>query len=46
VKNAITEEVKLRFDAEDIEIPFPHVSIYSGSVTDPIPVRISKEEAP
>jgi len=40
VKNTITEDVKLRFDAEGIEIPFPHVSLYAGSVTEPFPVRI------
>lgn len=40
VKNSIAEEVKKRFDAEGIEIPFPHLSLYSGSVTDPLPVRI------
>lgn len=43
VKNAITEEVKIRFDEEGVEIPFPHVSIYTGSVTDPFPVRILPE---
>jgi small-conductance mechanosensitive channel len=40
VKNNIAEEVKKRFDEEGIEIPFPHLSLYSGSLTDPIPVRI------
>jgi small-conductance mechanosensitive channel len=40
LKNSIAEEVKQRFDEEGIEIPFPHVSLYSGSVTDPIPVSI------
>jgi small-conductance mechanosensitive channel len=45
VKNGITEEVKRRFDAEGIEIPFPHVSIYTGSVTDPMPVRMIPEDA-
>ena len=40
VKNSITEEVKLRLDAEGIEIPFPHVSLYTGSVTEPFPIRI------
>lgn len=39
LKNSIAEEVKRRFDEEGIEIPFPHVSIYAGSVTDPIPVQ-------
>lgn len=40
VKNSITEEVKLRLDAEGIEIPFPHVSLYTGSITEPFPIRI------
>jgi small-conductance mechanosensitive channel len=44
VKNALTEEVKVRFDAEGIEIPFPHLSLYTGSVTDPFPIRL--EQAP
>ncbi len=42
VKNSIAEEVKKRFDEEGIEIPFPHLSLYSGLVTDPIPIRIEK----
>jgi small-conductance mechanosensitive channel len=44
VKNAITEEVKRRFDAAGIEIPFPHLSIYAGSVTESLPVRIVREK--
>ncbi len=43
VKNQISEDVKVRFDEEGIEIPFPHVSVYAGSVTEPFPVRILKE---
>ena len=42
LKNKITEEIKKRFDQEGIEIPFPHLSLYSGSVTQPIPVNIVK----
>jgi small-conductance mechanosensitive channel len=45
VKNEITEEVKRRFDAEGIEIPFPHMSLYTGSATDPFPIRVTKEES-
>ena len=44
VKNSITEEVKLRLDAEGIEIPFPHVSLYTGSVTEPFPIRIEQAD--
>ncbi|MEJ2634215.1 MAG: mechanosensitive ion channel family protein, partial [Calditrichia bacterium] len=37
VKNSIMEEVKRRFDEEKIEIPFPHLSLYSGTATQPMP---------
>jgi small-conductance mechanosensitive channel len=40
LKNSIMQEIKERFDREGIEIPFPHLSLYSGSVTDPMPIRI------
>jgi len=41
LKNSITEEIKKRFDNEGIEIPFPHLSLYTGSVTKPFPVTVS-----
>ncbi|MDZ7816436.1 MAG: hypothetical protein U5N86_10700 [Planctomycetota bacterium] len=34
------EAVKNRFEEEGIEIPFPHVTVYSGSVTDAHPVKL------
>jgi len=40
LKNSIMEEIKNRFDEENIEIPFPHISLYSGSVSQPFPVHI------
>ncbi|RMF58439.1 MAG: mechanosensitive ion channel family protein, partial [Calditrichaeota bacterium] len=40
VKNEIYETVKRRFDEEGIEIPFPHVSIYAGAVSDPIKIQM------
>ena len=39
-KTSIHEEIKAAFDAEGIEIPFPHRTLYAGSATDPFPVRI------
>ena len=43
LKNSIMEDIKERFDAEGIEIPFPHRTIYAGSATGPMPVHISSE---
>ena len=40
LKNTIYEEIKAAFDAAGIEIPFPHRSLYAGSVSEPFPVRI------
>ena len=38
LRNAMYEEIKLRFEKENIEIPFPHISIYKGEATEPIPI--------
>lgn len=35
--------LKKAFDDKGIEIPFPHISIYRGEATRPIPVRVEKE---
>lgn len=40
VRNSIRLEIKELFDRESIEIPFPHRSLYAGSVTEPFPVRL------
>jgi small-conductance mechanosensitive channel len=37
VKNSVFMDIKSTFDAEGIEIPFPHVSIYAGESTKPFP---------
>ncbi len=44
VKNSIFMEIKSTFDAEGIEIPFPHVSIYTGEATKPFPVVTKASE--
>ncbi|MBZ0269813.1 mechanosensitive ion channel family protein [bacterium] len=42
MRNSMWREIKVAFDAEGIEIPFPHVSLYAGTATTPIPVRVEK----
>jgi len=44
LKNSIYEEIKNAFDAHGIEIPFPHRTIYTGSVTAPFPVKIVEDK--
>lgn len=43
VKNSIQLEIKRAFDDAGIEIPFPHRSVYAGSVTEPLPIRLVSE---
>jgi len=45
LKNSIHEEIKDRFDEEDIEIPFPHRTLYTGAVTEPFPIRITNDRS-
>lgn len=40
VKNEMYQAIKERFDAESVEIPFPHISIYKGEATDPMPIQL------
>lgn len=42
LKNSIMREIKERFDAEGIEIAFPHLTVYSGSETTPFPVQVTR----
>ncbi len=41
LRNSLYEEVKRVFDERGIEIPFPHRTIYTGSVTEPMPISIA-----
>ncbi|MBN1986269.1 MAG: mechanosensitive ion channel family protein [Prolixibacteraceae bacterium] len=45
VKNSIFQEIKEAFDAEGIEIPFPHVSLYTGEATKPFPLIVKEKKA-
>ncbi|HUU09856.1 MAG TPA: mechanosensitive ion channel family protein [Phycisphaerae bacterium] len=40
LRNSIMDGIKSRFDAEGIEIPFPHRTLYAGEATKPMPVRV------
>jgi small-conductance mechanosensitive channel len=40
LKNSILHEIKQRFEAEGIEIPFPHRTLNAGNRSEPLPVRL------
>ncbi len=44
LKNDIYEEIKNAFDEHNIEIPFPHRTIYTGSVTAPFPITTAESK--
>ncbi len=45
LRNSIQIEIKKQFDRLGIEIPFPHRTLYAGSVTEPLPVRIESDNS-
>lgn len=45
LKNTMYQEIKKAFDKLGIEIPFPHLSIYSGEATKPMPVALDATHA-
>lgn len=45
LRNSLLIEVKRRFDAEGIEIPFPHRTLYTGAVTEPFPIKLVPSDA-
>ena len=42
VKNSVIMTIKERFDQLGIEIPFPHVTLYAGSATEAMPIRLGE----
>lgn len=45
VKTQVQQEIKAAFDDAGIEIPFPHRTLYAGSVSEPFAVRLGGTEA-
>ena len=45
ILSKLPERIKNAFDANNIEIPFPHISVYTGSETLPFPVELKKGSA-
>jgi len=44
VKNTIFKTIKKQFDDHVIEIPFPHLSLYTGEKSKPMTVRIVDDQ--
>ncbi len=44
LRDSILPEIKERLDAEGIEIPFPHRTLYVGDVTKPLPIDLHQPE--
>ena len=44
IKREYLRRLKISFDSKGIEIPFPHLSIYTGEATKPMPIRMVKDE--
>ena len=44
VRNSIFQQITERFREEGIEIPFPHLSLYTGEETKPFPIHSEENE--
>lgn len=43
VSREYRRRIKKAFDARNIEIPFPHLSLYTGEVTKPMPIELKNK---
>ncbi len=46
LKNGMIERVKKAFDEHNIEIPFPHRTLYTGEQTLPMPMKLVQDSTP
>ena len=46
LKNTMYEEIKKTFDQLNIEIPFPHMSLYAGAASKPFSVSLASDDKP
>ncbi len=44
IKREYLRLLKIAFDTKGIEIPFPHLSLYTGEATKPMPIKMVKDE--
>ncbi len=45
IKREYQRRLKIAFDEKNIEIPFPHLSLYTGEATKPMPIKMMNEES-
>lgn len=45
LRTMLPTEIKEAFDAEGVEIPFPHRTLYTGEVTKPFPIQLVEPSA-
>jgi small-conductance mechanosensitive channel len=43
-RNTVYQSIKEAFDKHGVEIPFPHVSLYAGEASKPIPISMVKQK--
>ena len=46
LRNSLNMEIKQRFDEEGIESPYPHLSLYTGKATEPLPLDVAFKNKP